>query len=87
MTKYACDICESIYDISRLSFNVGSKVTNGEDVEYIVEDLDVCNVHVRMLAMYLLNRLSRREDYEEQIAAYKYLQTIAKNIKQEKEGL
>ena len=87
MTKYACDVCESVNDVSRLSFNVGSKATGDKDMEYIVEDLDLCNVHIKMLAMYLLNRLSRREEYEEQIAAWKYLQTIAKNIQQNKEGL
>ena len=94
MTKYACDVCETVEgNINRMSFNTGKRkqsmdfktINDAEDFEYIVEDLDVCYVHVRLLAQYLLNRLTRKEEWEEQIAAYKYLHTIAKNNKEHKD--
>ena len=93
MIKYACDICEATEDVTRISFNTGKQQTEiktidgHEDFEYRVEDLDMCNMHIRMLTYYLLNRLTRKEEWEEQIAAYKYMHTIAKNNHQRKEGL
>lgn len=88
MIKYGCDVCESVENVSKLSFVTGAiKDEQNVNIEYIVEDLDICDIHIKMLAMYLLNRLSRNEGYEEQIAAYKYLQTIAKNNQHKKEGL
>lgn len=87
MTKFACDVCESVENVSRLSFTVGKSLDEAGSIDYTVEDLDVCNVHIKMLTMYLLNRMTRNGEFREQQDAYKYLQTIARNSKLVKEGL